>query len=65
MSFAANRCRQLWARARRAYQLACARDDTAGYGLVVPTGVWMCQRCQRVLLEMTALHEHLRLEHAT
>jgi hypothetical protein len=49
----------------RAYQVACARDDVAGHGLTVPTGVWVCGRCQRALLEFAALREHFRTEHAT
>ncbi|MEO3869788.1 hypothetical protein ABGB18_13255 [Nonomuraea sp. B12E4] len=65
MSFAADRFRQIRARVVRAYHLACARDDTSTHGIAVPSGVWMCQQCHRVLLEMAALREHLRLEHAT
>ncbi|SDL09357.1 hypothetical protein SAMN05421869_12227 [Nonomuraea jiangxiensis] len=64
MSFAADRCRRIWARAMRAYHLACARDDASAHGVAVPSGVWTCQRCGRVLLELGALREHLRLEHA-
>ncbi|WP_176993592.1 hypothetical protein [Nonomuraea jiangxiensis] len=48
----------------RAYHLACARDDASAHGVAVPSGVWTCQRCGRVLLELGALREHLRLEHA-
>jgi hypothetical protein len=49
----------------RAYQLACARDDVAGHGLTVPSGVWVCGRCQRALLELVALREHMCPENAT
>jgi hypothetical protein len=49
----------------RAYQVACARDDVAGHGLIVPSGVWVCERCQHALLELAALREHFRTEHAT
>jgi hypothetical protein len=51
-------------RLKRAYQTACARDDVAGHGLTVPSGVWVCVRCQRGLLELAALREHFRTEHA-
>ena len=48
----------------RAYRLACAHDDAIIRGLTVPTGIWTCRRCQRVLLELTAFREHLRVEHS-
>lgn len=54
-----------WRRLARAYQVACAGDDVARHGLSVPSGVWVCERCERALLELTALREHFRTEHAT
>jgi hypothetical protein len=57
----AGRC---WRRAVRAYHLACARDDMAGQRLNTPSGLWVCERCLAPLLELTALREHLRVEHS-
>jgi len=55
---------RFWRRLIRAYHLACARDDMARQRLATPTGLWVCERCMAPLLEMTALREHLRTQHA-
>lgn len=55
--------RRLGHRIARAYHLACARDDVRTRGLRVPVGVWVCDRCARVLLEAGALHRHVLEAH--
>lgn len=60
----ADHARRFRQRLARAYHLACVRDDVASRGVIVPTGVWVCDRCRLVLLEAAALREHLRVEHA-
>lgn len=57
-------CRRVWRKAVQTYHLACARDDAAGRGLRVPSGVWVCDRCEQAVLELTALREHVRTVHA-
>lgn len=64
MFFAVNYCRRVWRRTVRAYHLICAREDAAGHGLTVPSGVWRCLQCELVMLERTAFREHLRVAHS-
>jgi hypothetical protein len=40
-----------WRRLRRAYQLACAREDARALGLAVPDGVWFCAPCRKAMLD--------------
>jgi hypothetical protein len=40
-----------WRRVRRAYQLACAREDAGRLGLVVPDGVWFCAPCRTAMFD--------------
>ncbi|MFD0902109.1 hypothetical protein [Actinomadura sediminis] len=56
--------RRAWRRVARAYLQACARDDAAGRGVQVPSGVWVCDRCEHAVLELAAFREHLRVVHA-
>jgi hypothetical protein len=56
--------RRTWQRAAQAYHLACARDDAAKRKITVPDGVWVCDHCDQGLLELTALREHIRTQHA-
>lgn len=64
MASAGTRVRGLWRRLVRAYHLACVRDDAVTHGVAAPSGVWFCGTCRRVMLELSALCEHLRAEHA-
>ncbi|RSN43796.1 MULTISPECIES: hypothetical protein [Actinomadura] len=56
--------RRAWRRVARAYLHACARDDAAGRGFQVPSGVWVCERCEHAVLELAAFREHLRVVHS-
>lgn len=64
MSAAVGHCQRMWRRMARVYRQACARDDVTKRGLIVPSGVWVCERCEQALLELSALRAHLRAEHA-
>ena len=55
--------RRVWRRIQQAYLHACARDDAAGRGVQVPSGVWVCDRCEEALLELASFREHLRVVH--
>lgn len=55
--------RRNWRRVSQAYLFACARDDAAGRGVQVPSGVWVCERCEEALLELTSFKEHVRFAH--
>jgi len=41
-----------------AYQVGCARDDRARYGVQVPTGVWFCDHCSVLLWDQPAFARH-------
>lgn len=56
--------RRAWRRVSRAYLHACARDDAAGRGVQVPSGVWVCDRCEQAILELASFKEHLRVAHS-
>jgi hypothetical protein len=38
-------------RLRRAYQVACAREDAKRLGVAVPDGVWFCAPCRVAMLD--------------
>ena len=48
----------LWRRLRRAYQLACARQDARALGLFVPDGVWFCPPCRLAFLDGWDIAQH-------
>ena len=55
--------RRTWRRLVRGYHRLCARDDAAARGVTVPSGVWACERCHQVHLELSSLLRHVRTEH--
>jgi ribosomal protein L37AE/L43A len=54
----------LRARIGRAYHLLCAREDVRRRGLVVPAGVWLCEHCHQVSLDVVRLRQHVAGAHA-
>jgi hypothetical protein len=40
------------------YRLACARDDNRRHGVRVPTGLWVCGRCDHVSFDAMSLARH-------
>jgi hypothetical protein len=51
-------------RAVRAYRLHCAREDARIRDIVVPIGVWVCDNCRHVSLNLVAYNNHLVEAHA-
>jgi hypothetical protein len=49
-----------WHRVALLYQLACARDDRRRQHLPVPSGIWFCAHCQRVLWDLDTFVGHNR-----
>jgi hypothetical protein len=48
----------------RTYALWCAREDARRWQLVIPAGVWFCQRCPHVTFDIARLREHYLFAHA-
>jgi hypothetical protein len=48
----------------RTYALLCAREDAKRWQLVIPAGVWFCQRCPHVTFDIARLREHYLFAHA-
>jgi hypothetical protein len=48
----------------RAYDLLCAREDAHAWNLVIPAGVWLCQRCPHVTFDIARLNDHYRYAHS-
>jgi hypothetical protein len=55
-----------WARHRLAlaYRVRCAREDARVRHVMVPLGVWVCQHCPHVSLDLPAFDAHLVALHA-
>ncbi|MCW2493811.1 MAG: hypothetical protein QOH56_745 [Pseudonocardiales bacterium] len=54
-----------WTRlALRAYHLHCAREDARVRHLVVPLGVWVCEHCRHVSLNLHSFNSHRADAHA-
>jgi len=53
-----------WRKVARRYALLCAREDAKRWQLVIPTGVWFCQRCPHVTFDIARLREHYLVAHA-
>jgi hypothetical protein len=49
---------RLWQRLRRAYHVACARQDARLLGLRVPEGVWFCPPCRLAFLDGWDIARH-------
>lgn len=50
-----------WHRVRLAYWLACARDERRRRKLRVPSGIWFCADCGRVLWDLDTFVGHGRV----
>ena len=49
-----------WHRVAVAWFLFCARDDAWRLGLTVPSGVWLCGRCDQVMWDPREFDRHAR-----
>ena len=47
-----------WRRIALVYRLACARDDRRSRQLRVPSGVWLCTHCERMLWDSDTFAVH-------
>lgn len=47
-----------WRRIALSYRLVCARDDRRRRHLRVPSGVWLCTQCERMLWDSDTFAVH-------
>jgi hypothetical protein len=48
----------MWHRVTLAYWLACAREDRRRRKLWVPSGIWFCANCERVVRDLDTFVIH-------
>lgn len=63
-SVAASPLRRCLRKIARTYRLMCAREDARALNLVIPAGVWLCQRCPHVTFDIARLNDHYRYAHS-
>jgi hypothetical protein len=55
---------RVWRRLTLTYQLRCAREDARSRHILTPLGVWACEHCRHVSLNLNAFNSHLMAVHA-
>jgi ribosomal protein L37AE/L43A len=51
-------------RIARSYRQHCAREDARVRNIVTPLGVWVCEHCRHVSLDLTGFTMHAVEAHA-